>query len=284
MSSFIQKPSESFLASLTIYGIELESGDLVKLGEYLRLLYAANESMNLTSVPLDQAWDRHIADSLSLMPFVASADAKRIVDVGSGGGLPALPLAICLPDCQFDLVESTGKKAKFLEETATALGLLNVKVHNARAEAVGASRGGDLRGCADIVTSRAVGRLKLLLEICIPLVKVGGLMLTIKGEQVDVEVTESEGVLRALGSTIVNTQRGPTGTVVAVRKVEETSRAYPRAPGTHSPAKTKELGGVNTPAWGRNDGRSGPPTGGRASQRSGPPTSGRPGQRRGRSF
>ncbi len=214
----VPKPGPGFDEILAFHGVELDGGDIPSLQGFLEYLYAVNESMNLTRIAPEDAWSRHIADSLSLLPAIASEDAKTVIDVGSGGGLPAIPLAICLPGVHFHLIESTAKKAAFLEAVAVHTGLANVTVHAERAEKLGEKPKGLLRGCGDVVTSRAVGRLKALAGWCMPLLKPGGLMLSIKGEQAQAEVDEADGTLRRIRLDVVDVRRGPTGTVVAIRK------------------------------------------------------------------
>ncbi len=218
MTIQIPAPGPDFNEILAFHGVELDGGDIPSLQGFLRYLYEVNESMNLTRVAPADAWARHIADSLSLLPAIANEEAKSVIDVGSGGGLPAIPLAICLPGVQFHLVESTAKKAAFLEAVAVHAGLGNVIVHTERAERLGEKPNGLLRGRGDVVTSRAVGRLKALSEWCKPLLRPGGLMLSIKGEQAQAEVDEAGGTLRRIRMDVVDVRRGPTGTVVAIRK------------------------------------------------------------------
>ena len=164
-------PSAEFLLAISDYGIELEASEVDLISKYLDLLYIANEKMNLTGVrDRTAAWMRHIFDALTLLPILQQSQARSVVDVGSGGGLPGLVLAIVMPDSQVTLIESTGKKAKFLKETVDQLGLNNVRVRSERAEILGAK---ELRECNDVVVSRAVSRLPSLLEFCLPMVRLG---------------------------------------------------------------------------------------------------------------
>ncbi len=221
--------STAFTQALAAHGIELEPGDLDRLAHYLRLLYEANEQMNLTAVPRgDDAWMRHIFDSLTLLPLMQQSEARTVVDVGSGGGVPGLVLACVLPSVEFTLVESVGKKARFLEASASALGCATVRVRQVRAETLGA---GDLRECIDCVVSRAVARLPILLEYCLPMVRTGGLFVAIKGEQAAAEVAASTHALGELRGVVVDQARTPTGTLVVVEKTGKTPRRYPRAAG-----------------------------------------------------
>ncbi len=178
-------------AALAAQGVELEPGEGQALQRYLQLLLEANERFNLTAVtdPV-LAWTRHIQDSLSLVPFIVSAEARTLLDVGSGGGLPGIPLAIVLPDVQVTLLETTGKKAEFLRQTAATLGLRNVQVVQARAEDAGQDHH-QYRERFDVVTSRAVGRLAMLLELTVPFARELGTVLSIKGEQAEAEVADA---------------------------------------------------------------------------------------------
>ncbi|MAB83327.1 MAG: 16S rRNA (guanine(527)-N(7))-methyltransferase RsmG [Phycisphaerae bacterium] len=222
---------DSFHEQLAQLQLELDAPELEQLHSYLRLLYEANQRMNLTAVrDAEEAWNRHLLDSLSLLPVLQSVGAGRVLDLGSGGGLPGLPLAITMPDVQFMLLEATGKKAKFLEETAAELGLANVEVLDERAETIG-EPGCVHRAGWDVVTARAVGPMNVLLELAMPLVVEGGLLLAIKGERAPIELKEADEALRVLKSRVVETRRTTTGTIVVVEKVDRTPADYPRRPG-----------------------------------------------------
>jgi 16S rRNA (guanine527-N7)-methyltransferase len=211
------------------HGAPLEGDLLAKLERYLDALIATNEAFNLTAVTnRDEAWVKHIADSLSLVPELRTLEAKSAIDVGSGGGLPGIPLACALPTCRFTLLEATGKKARFLEDTARLLGLANVHVVSERAEAYGQGKG---RERFDVATSRAVSRLPVLLELTLPLVRVGGASLAIKGEQAEAEIGEAKRALELLRGSVRGVRRTETGAVIQVDKVGQTPAKYPRRPG-----------------------------------------------------
>lgn len=227
----MRTPPDSFLESAEHMGIAFDGDDLDRLGHWLELLMAGNERMNLTRIlhPED-AWHRHVLDSLSLLPMVLSAEATSLIDIGSGGGAPGTPLAIVCPELRVGLVETTGKKARFLEETAQTLGLDNIEVFNDRAERL-AALGEPQREAWDMVTARAVGRLPVLLELTIPFAKVGGHVLAIKGDQAAAEIEESRAALHRLHSSVVETVRTTTGTVIVIEKPRPTPKLYPRAAG-----------------------------------------------------
>lgn len=239
-------------------GVTFEPGDLDRLGRYLALLLAANELVNLTAIrDPGEAWTRHILDSLTLLPVIAEAapaeleQPVRLIDIGAGGGLPGIPIAVCMPGVRVTLLDSTEKKCDFLRHAAAELGLTNVSVIHDRAEHAGQHRGeridsggttrfeGALRGVFDVVTARAVGRLATLLEITVPFARVGGLCALVKGEQAESELAEAKQALHLLHAAHAGTIVTPTGRVVVIEKLRDTPRDYPRADGE---PKRKPLG------------------------------------------
>jgi 16S rRNA (guanine527-N7)-methyltransferase len=223
-------PPPGVIDQATAFGVALEGRVGELLAAYLDRLLTTNESFNLTAVTEPEAaWHKHILDSLSLVPMLrARADVTRLADVGSGGGLPALPLAIALPDRSFTLLEATGKKARFLADVSKTLGLSNVRVVEDRAENFGRDAG---RGRFDGVTARAVSRLPVLLELTLPLLRLRGLAVLLKGEQAEQEIAESQRALRVLGGKVSGTVRTQTGTIISVDKCAATPDKYPRRPG-----------------------------------------------------
>ncbi|MFZ4573391.1 MAG: 16S rRNA (guanine(527)-N(7))-methyltransferase RsmG [Phycisphaerales bacterium] len=232
---------EAILEAAGGMGIEFEPGDVERLGRYLGMLLHVNTTTNLTSVTDPaEAWRRHILDSLSLLPLIAELpDGANVIDVGSGGGLPGLPLAITTPQVRFTLLEATGKKADFLRAVVAEMGLANVRVHQERAERAGQDRGertgaGRInahRESYDLVVARAVGRLNTLAELTIPFAKVGCKCALIKGEQADAEVLEAAEALKMLHAGHVGTIESPTGRIVVLTKISSTARPYPRGDG-----------------------------------------------------
>jgi 16S rRNA (guanine527-N7)-methyltransferase len=202
------------------------------LGRYVDLLLEANQQMNLTRiVDRDEAMQRHIADALTLLPFLPSGP-HRLADVGSGGGVPGIPLAIVRPDAQVVLIESTRKKAAFLREVVQQLQLQSVQVDDRRAEAVARDDG---RESFDVVVVRAVATLNWLAEWCLPLVRVGGRVLAMKGPRISEELPQARRALDPLGGAEPVVHRvaleGAAGhVIIEIRKLRPSDPAYPRDP------------------------------------------------------
>ncbi len=217
-----------FATALAGLGIELEPSEVERLGCFLALLLDANRRFNLTAIhDPEAAWERHVLDSLTLLPLLVRRRVQRILDVGSGGGLPGIPLAITMPSASVALLEATGKKARFLEDTARALALENVTVLAGRAEVLGHDRERH-RERFDAVVARAVGPLPTLLEWTSPFVEVGGAILATKGAKAVEEIRAAAHALEILRLEVTATERTPTGTIVIIEKRGPTPKAYPR--------------------------------------------------------
>ena len=194
-----------------------------KLQELARLI---SEWPGLVSRPADEL----IEDSLVLLEHLG--EGEKVVDVGSGGGLPGLPLKIALPGLGMTLVEADQAKAAFLVRACAALGLRDVEVVARRAEEVG--RDPRYRESFDVAVARALAPMPVLVELCLPLIRVGGRLLAQKTERE--ELDRAGHAIQTLGGALKGVVSAPssvrgTGTVVVVDKVRATPQPYPRRPG-----------------------------------------------------
>ncbi|MBN9167032.1 MAG: 16S rRNA (guanine(527)-N(7))-methyltransferase RsmG [Myxococcales bacterium] len=211
---------DGFGARLDALGASVSEACLAQLGDYLGRLFAMNEQMNLTAITdPESAWERHILDALTLLPLLPRLPdvpaGGSLLDIGSGGGIPGIPLAIARPDLHITLVEATQKKASFLSAVSAAMGLSNVSVRAERAESLVR---GELHSAFDVVTARAVARLITLAPLTLPFARPGGLVLLIKGQRADEELAEASTVLRKQRAAHERTVATPTGRIVVLRR------------------------------------------------------------------
>ena len=186
-----------------------------------------NEVMNLTGITESSAVAKlHLLDSLTVLT-AADLRGKTLIDVGCGAGFPGVPLAIACPECDVTLLDSLGKRMKWLEEVLPTLGV-DAKCVTARAEEAVTS----CREQYDFATSRAVARLNILLELTAPYVKLGGAVLAMKGSAAREELEEAKNAIRRLGLKLEAVKDfdidGATHSVIILRKVSPTPQQYPR--------------------------------------------------------
>ena len=212
---------------------------------YATMLKEKNKVMNLTAVDDDKGIAmKHFIDSLTLCPYIREEEKKTnktltFVDVGTGAGFPGLPVKISCPELSVTLMDSLDKRLKFLDEVITALDLKDCSTVHSRAEDAGRNK--KFREKYDIVTARAVARLSVLAEYCLPLVKVGGVFLAMKAHSED-EEKEAGKAIALLGGTIEKTDSfklpgsDMERSIIVVRKIRPTPARFPRKAGT--PSKT----------------------------------------------
>ncbi len=223
----------------------LGAAERERLLRYAHLLASYDRANVIGTKNLDEIVLHHVLDSLSCFLFKPLFGAMRLADMGSGGGLPGIPVKIAKPDLQVTLVESTGKKSRFLRHAADTLALEGVTVANARVEDLAQSA--THREDYDVVTARAVARLAVVAEYCVPLLQVGGWAISMKGGLEPAELSEGEWAVEALGARISERIRVPLipevgereRQLVILQKVRETPARYPRRPGV---ATKKPLG------------------------------------------
>ena len=224
--------------------VSLTPDQAAQLSRYAELLLEANARAGLTSgrTDRDTLYRRHLAESLALLAALAVRGllASPVIDIGTGGGLPGLPMKIVRPDLDITLLEATGKKAQFLLTVVEELGLSGVTVIHGRAEDI--AHESAHRGVYRLALARAVAPLRTLLEIALPFLAPGGVLAAPKGNSAPREIVEAERALGLLGGEIEGREplhlpgnAGPVPALVIVRKVAPTPAAYPRRPGI--PAK-----------------------------------------------
>lgn len=200
---------------------------------YLKELLAWNQKFNLTSITdPGEIRLKHFEDSLALLQILKLTD-ESVVDIGAGAGFPGIPLKIVCPDIKLTLVEATRKKAEFLKHLVAKLTLKEVAVLWGRAEEIAKNK----REAFDLAVSRAVAKLNILSEYCLPFVKIGGQFIAYKEENVEAEVASAQKAIERLGGKIkaIIKVKLPnsdlTRSLVLIEKIAPTPPAFPRRPG-----------------------------------------------------
>ena len=208
-----------------LFDITLDEDSVDTLEAYYDAVVEANKEFNLTSITAkDEFVVKHLIDSIAGVPFIP--ENAKLIDVGSGGGFPSFPIASVRRDVDVTALDSTAKKMNFVGSTAKFLGVKNLKTLSGRAEEMK-----DLFGTYDVVCARAVSQLPILLEICSPLIKVGGIMLAYKTDESEVEMSQS--ALDKLNMThkksfSFNLPNGDRRCIIVFEKTKDTPKQYPR--------------------------------------------------------
>ena len=222
--------------ALKPHGITLTEKQQRQFETYFEMLVEWNEKMNLTSITEEsEVYLKHFYDSITA-GFYFDFDRKaRLCDVGAGAGFPSIPLKIVFPELHVTIVDSLNKRIQFLNALADALALEDVQFVHDRAETFGK---GDFRASYDIVTARAVARLSVLSELCIPLAKQGGHFIALKAARGEEELEEARYAIGVMGGQIqaVETFELPDDAgerqMIIIEKRSQTPNKYPRKPGT----------------------------------------------------
>ncbi|HIX01911.1 MAG TPA: 16S rRNA (guanine(527)-N(7))-methyltransferase RsmG [Candidatus Ligilactobacillus excrementigallinarum] len=231
---------EEFKTALKTHGIELDDHQMAQFETYYQFLVQANQYVNLTAITEQKdVYLKHFYDSL--LPAIELPElrtqAVTLCDVGAGAGFPSLPLKIAFPQLKVTIVDSLNKRIKFLEELVARLGLQDVELHHARAEEF-AGKKSKFRESFELVTARAVARMSVLAELCLPLVRLGGQMIALKAQKTAQELADAQKAIQVLGGKVENdieTQLPETHdqrNLVILQKVKHTPKQYPRKAGT----------------------------------------------------
>lgn len=227
---------------LAAFHLQLTEGQLKKFYRYFELLEEKNKVMNLTAITEEcEVVTKHFVDSLSLtrvFPELESGREFSVIDVGTGAGFPGIPLKIVYPNLQVTLLDSLKKRVCFLQEVCSQLELEKISAVHGRAEDFG--RDENFREAFDLCVSRAVANLATLSEYCLPFVRIGGLFISYKSEEVGEEVKRAESAIKQLGGEIKSIQsfklpKTDMGrSLIVIEKVRKLSGKYPRKAGLPS--------------------------------------------------
>lgn len=227
---------EQFVHALYEQGIELDEKQTEQFADYFQILVEWNEKINLTALTDEEdVYLKHFYDSISAAFYHDFTGNFTICDVGAGAGFPSIPLKICFPDMNITIVDSLQKRINFLNQLAARLGLEKVAFYHDRAEIFGKNK--QFRESFDIVISRAVARMSVLTELCLPLTKINGLFIAMKGSQAKDEFNDGQNAVNILGGGLdkIHTFQLPEEdserSIISIHKNQKTPKKYPRKPG-----------------------------------------------------
>lgn len=222
-------------------GIEVNDQMVSDLKTYREILVDWNQKMNLTGIEEEkEVFIKHFLDSISAVSNGYIKDGISLIDVGTGAGFPGLPLKICLQNIKLTLLDSLNKRINFLQEVSNTVNLKDVEFIHGRAEDFG--KNSDYREQYDVATARAVAGLPILMEFCVPFVKVGGYFVCLKGPNANLELEESKIAMDILGLEFVEKidielpNEELKHNILVFKKIKNTPEKYPRKAG--KPAKS----------------------------------------------
>lgn len=219
------------------HGIDLTNSQIEQFKTYYELLVEWNRKINLTALTKeDEVYLKHFYDSITPAFYIDFTKQLSVCDVGAGAGFPSIPLKICFPHLRMTIVDSLKKRVDFLKLLAEELELENVDFFHSRAEDFGQQK--QFRETFDISIARAVARMSVLSELCLPLVKVNGSFVAMKGAKAEEELSDSLPAIKKLGGKVMNhymftlPQNAGERSVIEIKKERRTPKKYPRQPGT----------------------------------------------------
>jgi 16S rRNA (guanine527-N7)-methyltransferase len=231
---------ETFRRQVEERGIMINDGQMEQFEKYFQLLVEWNEKINLTAITdKEEVYEKHFFDSIAASFFFDFSKVETLIDIGAGAGFPSLPIKILFPHLKVTIIDSLRKRITFLELLMDHLGLSDVTCLHGRAEDFGVMT--EYREQFDLATARAVARLNVLAEYCVPFVRIGGYFLALKGADGRQELKEANKSIQSLGAKEfqVDTLHLPADeaerTIIQLQKKSSTPKKYPRKAGT--PAK-----------------------------------------------
>lgn len=220
-------------------GIDVNDKMLDNLKVYRDMLADWNQHMNLTGIVEEkEVYIKHFLDSISAVKNGYIKNGMSLIDVGTGAGFPGLPLRICLENLEVTLLDSLNKRINFLQEVSKSVGIDNIEYIHGRAEDFGKSE--EYREKYDVATARAVAGLPVLMEFCIPFIKVGGHFVCLKGPNANLELGESKAAMEVLGVEFIEKidvklpESDLNHNILVFKKVKNTPEKYPRKAGKPS--------------------------------------------------
>ncbi|TYS45586.1 16S rRNA (guanine(527)-N(7))-methyltransferase RsmG [Bacillus infantis] len=229
--------TEQFIKMLEEKGISLSPRQIDQYNIYYETLVEWNEKMNLTAITdKPEVYLKHFYDSVSAAFYFDFSKPLHICDVGAGAGFPSLPIKIAFPEISVTIVDSLNKRINFLEHLAGKLGLENVRFIHDRAETFGQNK--EYREAFDVVTARAVARMSVLTEFCLPLAKVGGHFVAMKGASAQDELAAGKKAITMLGGKLEDSysfllpEEESERNIFVIRKEKPAPKKFPRKPGT----------------------------------------------------
>lgn len=227
----------NLMLDMKLLGIDIKEEQSEKFYEYMNLLIEWNNKINLTAITKpEEIIKKHFVDSAVISQYINNKDT--IIDVGTGAGFPGIPLKILKNDIKITLLDSLNKRLVFLNEVISKLELKNVKIQHSRAEEAGSNK--EYREKYDVAVSRAVAPLNILVEYLLPLIKIGGKAICMKGNSIEEEVQTARKAISTLGGKVekiesfVLPNTDINRSIVIIEKIKNTSSKYPRKAGIPS--------------------------------------------------
>ena len=201
-----------------------------KFNQFYTLLIETNKKFNLTRITdYEDVWNKHFLDCIELSKYIPQS--AKVIDIGTGAGFPAIPLAIMRPDIEITAIDATLKRVNFVNAAAASCQLPSVSCYHARAEEL--AHNPQYREKFDIATSRAVANLSILAELCLPFVKPGGQMLAMKGQNIDEEMENAKEIITLLGGANIKKEiyqiADFSHSIIIIEKTSATPLHFPRA-------------------------------------------------------